>query len=365
MKTIGSATGTVRGRRSQAPVVRLALLALAIGSTGLACASSKISNLDAYHELPMNRVVPYPAQEELRKRSFEIVIVERPSVGLDNGLIRTAQAQVKRALEGIAAKSGAAVIDRSLQDLRAIQTEGVLSEFDGQVAEAATGADFALTTRFAVYRYSSIWEKPFKFIWQDPADVAGKPGTCTLKAEVGFDVQLVEIGSNDHVNKTFALEHSAEQTTKDLDPACPVAPVTMAILFETALDEALSCLDIPLGQLLAARGHVTAHRKAPEAERHIYRISLGSAHGMKAGDTVEIRREQRTMSPSGEETRSERVLVLGVVTDQVMPQVSWISLDPGKSTDEILDGDIVRPVFRQGLLESLSGPNCGSILDER
>jgi hypothetical protein len=344
---------------------RIGWAALLLGFAGFGCASSSISNLDAFQELPMNRVVPYPSKDELRKRAYEVVIVDRPSVGLDDSLVRTAQGQIRRALEGIAAESGAAVIDRSLQNLGAIKTEGVLSEFEGHESEAVTGADYALTTRFAIYRYSSSWEKPFKFIWQDPSDVAGKPGTCTHKAEIGLDVQVIEIGSNDRVNKTFALSNSAEQETKDLDQSCPFSQVNMAVLFETALDEALSCLELPLGSLLAPRGHVNAHRKAPEAERHIYRISLGSAEGIHAGETVEIRREQRTASPTGEESRSERVIATGVVTDQVMPEMSWISVDPSKATDEILDGDVVRPVFQKGLLASLSGPDCDAILVER
>jgi hypothetical protein len=33
--------------------------------------------------------------------------------------------------------------------------------------------------------------------------------------------------------------------------------------------------------------------------------------------------------------------------------------------DEILKGDVVRPILEQGLLSSLSGPQCGRILEER
>jgi hypothetical protein len=344
-------------------MIGLAGLGLVAGSFG--CASSSVSDLDAYDKIPMHRVVPYPSQDELRKRAFEIVIVDRPSVGIDDSMLETPRAQVRRELEGVAAKAGAAIIDRSLAELSAIQTEGVLSELDGREADAVRGADFALATRFSTYRYSSTWKKPFKFLWQSEDDVADKPGTCDHLVEVGLDVQVIEIGTNDRVEKTFALEHSASQSNKDLDSACTIAPVTLSVLFETALDEALTCLHLPLGAVLAPRGHITQHRKAPEAERHIFRISLGAAQGIQHGDTVEIRREQRSTSPSGEESRAERVIALGRVTDQVTPQSAWIAIDLSKATTEILEGDVVRPFESEGLLASLSGPDCGAILEQR
>ena len=55
----------------------------------------------------------------------------------------------------------------------------------------------------------------------------------------------------------------------------------------------------------------------------------------------------------------------GEVSDQVMAQSSWIAVDPSKATEELLDGDVVRPVMSEGLLSSLSGPDCGKILVER
>jgi hypothetical protein len=334
-----------------------------VAATG--CATSHVSDLDAYEVIPMSRVVPYPSPEELRKRAFEIVIVDRPSVGIDEKTLEAPHAQVRRALERIAAQSGATIIDRSLQEPSWTPSEGILSGLEGLDADAVRGADYALADRFSTYGYSATWRKPFKFLWQSEEDVAGKPGTCDHRVEVGLDVQVIDIGKNDHVEKTFALEHSGEQSNEDLDPACTIAPVTLSVLYETALDQALSCLALPLGAMLAPRGHVTEHRKAPEAERHIYRISLGSDQGIEHEDTVEIRREQRSTTPDGQETRSERVIALGRVTDQVTANASWVAVDPAKATTEILAGDVVRPYESEGLLDSLSGPDCGAILEAR
>jgi hypothetical protein len=330
----------------------------------LGCASMQVSDLDAYESIPMNRVVPYPDAKELRERAFEIIVVDRASPGIDDDLLLEPRRWSRRQLEGMAAEAGATLIDRSLQELRAIRTEGVLSELDGN-SSVLSGADYALATRFSTYRYTASWTRPFKFLWQSTEKVADKPGSCLHRAEVEFDVQVIEIGSNDRVSKTYAFEHLAERKTRSLDPSCPLAPSAMSVLFETAMDEALSCLQLPIGRLLSPRGHVSAHRKAPEAERHLFRISLGSLQGIEIGDEVEIRREQHATLPGGEHSRSERVIATGFATNQVMTQEAWVEIDLSKGTEEILDGDVVRPVTREGLLSSLSGPNCQSILAER
>jgi hypothetical protein len=343
----------------------MAVATLGFVASGFGCISTRVSDLEAYARIPMSRVVPYPPQDELRRRAFEVIVVDRPSVGIGDSMLATPRAQVRRSLEGIAAAAGSAIIDRSLQELDALRTERVLSELDGRAADAVRGADIALATRFSTYRYLASWKKPFRFLWQSAEEVADKPGTCRHTVDVGLDVQVIEIGTNDRVEKTFSLEHSAEQSHTDLDPSCPIPHAALSVLFENTLDEALSCLDRPLGALLSPRGHVTAHRGSAEAKRHIYRVSLGFAQGIQQDDTVEIRREQRAMSPSGEESRTERVIALGRVTDQIAADASWMAIDPSKATTEILEGDIVRPVKIESLLASLSGPNCGSILVQR
>ena len=342
-------------------VLMLGWLLAVLGGAG--CASLRVSDLDAFETIPMNRVVPYPDAKELRKRAYEIIVVDRASAGIDENSLLEPRRWSRRQLEGMTAEAGATVIDRSLQDLSAIRTEGLLSELDGDPS-VLSGADYALATRFSTYRYTVNWKPPFKFLWQSTEEVSDKPGSCLHLAEVEFDVQLIEIGSNDRVSKSFSLEHFAERKTRSLDESCPLSPAAMSVLFETAMDEAMSCLELPLRRLLSPRGHVSAHRKAPEAERHLFRISLGGVQGIEIGDEVEIRREQHATSPSGAHSRTERVIATGIATNQVTAEEAWVEVDLSKGTETILDGDVVRPVTRQGLLSSLSGPSCKNILAE-
>lgn len=336
--------------------------ALALALSG--CAKPAVSDLDAYQVVPMDRVVPYPSEAELGKRVFEVVVVDRPADGLDEQMLVKPRSQVRVGLEKIAASYGAAVADRSKPG-DGVRTDRPLSEFHGVDAAVVPGRDFTISTRFTTYRHEAVWIKPMKLPWQSEADLAEKPGTCTHTAEVAFDVLLVEKGWEDTIRQTYLLSHKAIQQNKDLDQACTIAPVNVETLFETAIAEALGCLELPLGNRVSPRGHVLAHRKAREGESHIYRISLGADQGIDAGEPVEFRRVEVSKAPDGNEQRNERVIATGPATDQISAQDSWIAVAVDDVKSPILEGDVVRRYFQNDLITNLSGPNCKLILVER
>lgn len=342
----------------------LALLALAV-LVGSGCAKPAVSDLDAYQVLPMDRVVPYPSEDELTKRVLEVAVVDRPSEGLDEQGLLASRAQLRTGLEKIVAFHGAAVVERSPAGFEGLRSDRPGMDFQGLEPELVTGGDHAVSARFTTHRHQAVHSKPRKLPWQKEEDVAGKPGTCTHTAEVAFDVQLVEKTWEDTLQRTYLLTHQAKQENKDLDAACTISPVNVATLFETAIAEALGCLELPLGTRVSPRGHVLAHRKAREGEAHIYQVSLGAEQGVDAGEPIEIRRVDRSQAADGVEVRTERVIATGVATDQITAQDSWIAVNLDDVKTPILEGDVVRRHFQKDLIENLTGPNCKKILVER
>ncbi len=346
--------------RHPAPMLA-ALAALAVSG----CAKPSVSDLDAYQVVPMDRVVPYPAEEERAKRVLEVVVVDRPADGLDEASLLESRAQLRTGLEKIVAFYGAAVVARSQPGFEGVRTDRPGMTFDGIEPELVTGGDHAVSARFTTHRHQSVYAKPLKMPWQSEADVAEKPGTCTHTAQVAFDVQLVEKTWEDLLQRSYLLTHRAEQENKDLDQACTIAPVTVATLFETAIAEALGCLELPLGTRISPRGHVLAHRKSREGESHIYQVSLGAEQGVDPGEPIEIRRVERSENADGREVRTEKVIATGVATDQITAQASWIAVNPDDVRAPILEGDVVRRHFQKDLIENLTGPSCKQILTER
>lgn len=337
--------------------------ALVIGLAG--CAKPTVSDLDAYQAIEMNRTAAYPDDEERGKRVFEVAVVDRPSEGLDEGSLRKSRTQLRVGVEKIAASFGAAVIDRSQPGYEGLRTDQPESPFEGLDVEFIRAGDFSISSRFTQHRHQAVYSKPAKLPWQADEDVAKKPGTCVHTAEVGIDVQLVRKGWDDDVTRSFILTHSAKQENKDLDPACTITPVHVETLFETAISEALTCLEIPLGTRVSPRGHVLAHRKSREGETHIYQISLGADQGVDAKEPIEIRRVDESRDAAGRKRRDERVIAKGIATDQITGDETWVAIDPSDAEGEILEGDVVKRVFQRGLINDLTGPNCKLILVER
>ena len=136
----------------------LSVGAIVVLVNAFGCATGRVSNLDAYDKIKMNRVVPYPSKDEMRKRALEVVVVDRPAVGIEESLLESPRAQVRRALEDIGTKAGATMIDRSLEQLGGSRTEGVLGEVEGREGEEVTRPDYALATRFSNYRSMAAWK---------------------------------------------------------------------------------------------------------------------------------------------------------------------------------------------------------------
>ena len=88
-RAIGTEACGSEARRSSGSLGLAAIVA------GFGCASGRVSNLDAYEEVPMDRVVPYPSDEELGKRAFEVVIVDRPATGSTRSLLEKSRIQVR------------------------------------------------------------------------------------------------------------------------------------------------------------------------------------------------------------------------------------------------------------------------------
>jgi len=350
-----------RWLRRLASMLTAAMLFAGIGG----CQTPSASDLDAYQVVPMSKTVPYPSDAEREKRVYEVAVIDRPSDGLDEQTLRKPRAQVRVGLEKIAASHGAAMIERSKPGFDGVRSDRADADFQGVEVEVVPSGDFAISARFTTHRHAASWSKPMKLPWQTEADVAKKPGTCTHTAEIAFDVELVQKGWDDAVKRTFILTHKAQQENKDLDQACTIAEVTVETLFETAISEALSCLELPLGTRVSPRGHVLAHRKAKDGESHIYQVSLGIEQGVDPEEPIEFRRVELAQQPDGSELRTERVVASGLATQQITGQDTWVAVHADDLTTPILEGDVVKRVFKKSLINDLNGPDCKKILAER
>jgi hypothetical protein len=346
--------GFATAREGRLALVGAVTLGLGLVVTG--CASPQVNDLENFELIAMSRVVPYPAMVELKERAFDVVLTLRDSEALDETVLEDPWRWAREELEGMVEDAGATVVPlSSTRHSRSTKRQ----------AKPVIGIDYVLAVRFDTYIATSSWKPPYRFLWESTDEVAFQPGTCLNRVDVDYRVDVIEEDSDGSIVETFLLRHSAEMKSKDANQACDSDPELPDALFETTMRESISCLRSPIDRLLAPRGHVTAHRYASDLDQHLFQISLGSRQGIERGEAVEVRREQHASRPTGEAWRTERVIARGVVTDRIEEEAAWVAIDPARADEEILAGDVVRPVLREGLILSLSGPDCKKILEIR
>jgi hypothetical protein len=305
-----------------------------------ACATGSVGEPEQYQPVPLNKVYPYPSAEELSEITSRVSLARRSAAGLPTDQVETSFLLIEQRLSGFLDETGAGIVDR--------------------------GGDYVLLADISGFEYSASWKKPTNWLFKSEEEMASKPGTCTHRAEVVIGVEAFRGSERQHPAKSYTLRHSGEGKTENLDRTCPYGDLQRQTLFEGVIEEALQCLRIPVQNFFAPRGHVLEHRQTAEGGDHIFKTSLGSEQGVGASQRVEIYRVQLSTAADGSRARDERMIAEGEVTDGVGPDHSWISVDPSKASQPLLDGDAVRPVYRETFTKGLNPfGGCKQILEER
>jgi hypothetical protein len=325
-----------------------------------ACASTQIGSPDQYQLVSMNKVFPYPAEEDPRQVS--VVLAQRYASELPGSVVGGALAQTHRTLAGFASAAGAREVE-SGADADRVLALGV-RRWKPAGASSETPSH-ALVSTFSRYDYASEYAKPVNWFRKSEEEMAGKPGRCTHRAEVELSVQLYELPSSGLPVKSFTLANSGQAKTKSSDASCPYSEAQQKVLFEHTLKQALECLQIPIQNSLAASATITEHRKKADADEHIFRAGLGTSNGGKAGLQVDIYRIQISTTDDGDRSVQEIEIAEGVITDQVADDHSWIRVDLGKAQQPLLKGDLAKLSYRESLVSGVPGFGaCHRILSE-
>ena len=134
------------------------------------------------------------------------------------------------------------------------------------------------------------------------------------------------------------------------------------LFLEEILDEALPCIDTTIKNRFAPKGYVEEHRVDEQGSTHIFRTSLGERNGAQAGLELRILRVQYMTTGDGRKARDEREIGRGVITSEIGEDHSWISVKTSAIQQPLLEGDLVRGVYKDSFTSGLGFGKCGSIL---
>jgi hypothetical protein len=310
-------------------------------SSILACASTQIGSPDDYEPVPLNRVVPYPSDEELAQQTTGVVLAASYTEELSTDEVGGAVAALQTSLERYLDEAGADVSRRSRSDFG--------------------DADWAIVARITRYEHTSAYSDPTG-LFKSEEELEGEPGTCTHTGVVDADLSVYRAPESESAYASLQLHETDDFSEKQLDKTCPLSDSRRQVLLDDILNASIPCLEIPIKNRFSPRGYVLEQRSSEAGGKQIYKTSLGRSNGARAGLELSIFRVQHMTTDDGNEARRPLKIAEAVVTDQMGDDYSWISIKPRSMQQPLLAGDLVRGVYEDTLAAGFGLGKCKRIL---
>ncbi len=334
---------------------RSVALAVALSAALVAgCAGPRIGDPNTYEPVTLNRVFPYPSNEELSGQRIEVILAAQYIPELPKERVRTAMTPLLASLDQYLSAAGAGVIDRTIHDLAGVRDELEAAEGRGGAA-GFTGADWAIVARVDKFRHWSEYSAATS-LFKNEQELRDEPGDCKHHAEVEVRLRAFEIPTDDVARLTFTLENSGSFEKTDFDKSCPIDETRKLLLLEDVLKDVLPCLEAPIKKGYAPLGYIEEHRA--NSERRIYRTSMGSRNGAVPELALKIFRVQYMTTRDDRKFRAEHQIGEAVVSENVGETHSWILVDPRDLKQPILEGDLLRAVYRDPRSSIRGGGIC-------
>lgn len=131
-------------------------------------------------------------------------------------------------------------------------------------------------------------------------------------------------------------------------------------MIRKAGQSAIDDIVVNIENFFAQKGYIL--EKRVRNDKAIFKISIGSADGVKQGDALEVSSKFEDQNPLTEKTEIEqRLIATGVVADKIYPNSAWIIIDDKKKAESIRLGDIVQIKYKKNYFHSVSKTLVNSI----
>ncbi len=118
-------------------------------------------------------------------------------------------------------------------------------------------------------------------------------------------------------------------------------------LVRNAGKEAIDNVSFDIKNFFAKKGFILEKRALKD--KVIFKISVGSADGIKVGDKFEVIGKYETQNAITSKSEIERrIITSGVVSDKIDPKSSWVLIDDSDVVNSVRLGDMVQFKYKRG-----------------
>lgn len=318
------------------------LVALAI--TG--CASSKISDLNAYQKVPLQSVDPMPSKAALagaKSRVLVFALDDKKWPGAGEGVS-------DKVIKELNDTHNVVIVDRALaanlgQELQLAESKG-RTGYKGQDV-----ADFAITGKITEggagvkFTEASSW-----------TDKEGKshytPAKCTTSGKVAFSLKVVQLPSLD-VIKTIDQEATASSTEDSRGDCSRVSQGAANGIVDAAIANAVQKAHTELKNQFAPAGYVV-ERRVHEKD-NIFKTTLGATGGAKEGlPVVFVRTVSEQNALTGVASAEQVNIAEGVISDQIGAGFSFLIVSDKEKAEKVLMGDKVQVKYEDSFADKFN-----------
>jgi hypothetical protein len=331
------------------------LVAAAALATVCGCATTNISNFDAFQPHPLEKASLMPSEDALNGGKLKVVVFALDETG--NRVAREAHLGLSMAgnIEAlISEKGGTEIIDRNAA--AKLQQEIALAEMSKAGSyEGPRIADYALSGNITDAGFSKRFVEATQSVDKKGRVYRTSPG-FRYTADVAGTVKIYELPSMKVVktislkdNKSRSEETRSSQNYLDRDDE----------LVRGAGADAVNAVRTEMQNFFAKKGYILDERVADST--NIVQVSLGAEDGVKQGDTCEIFTYKEFRNNITGKKSYEKVKVCEAkVTNLVADKTAWLTL-PGDYAARIRLGDEVKVVYSKNFMDVMK--STGSVLN--
>lgn len=330
----------------------------------LASCAPTIKNFDKYQKQFLNKSQFLPSEEALADKPAKIVVF--PLIENENQIATQAALGITIAndIENILSQYRLGqLVDRSAA--KKLEKEIQLAEMNktGSYKGPQVG-DYAISGSVSNAGFTKKYSDGYMFINPKTGAATSIPPKFTYASDVSGNLKIYELPSMIVVDNIEFKGSASRQEDVQQNGGFSLGAMRIGgeqakgsdrddNLVRKAGQNAIKRTIVDLRNALAQKGYVLEKRILDK--KTIFKISLGSSHGIKHGDKFEIIGQYEVENPITSKVEIERnVIANGAVTDKIDPKTCWIVLDDKEKESQIRLGDIVKMKYKRGIFDSLN-----------
>lgn len=341
-----------------------AIFSLALVTLFASSCTPTISNFGSYQPQPFPRTSFMPTSDMVEGKPARVVVFE-----LDQGQNQIAQqADLGKSItvntENVLTKNHLAqLVDRNIAGK--LQQEIALAEMNKTgVYKGPEVADYAVSGAIANAGFTKKYSNGMMIPTRN--GVTNIPPKFTYTADVSGNIKVYELPSMSVVaNFEFSAKKSRSEDVKT-DNNISVGGGLLQFggqkaeglnrddgLVRKAGADAIDSIAVDIKNFFAKKGFILEKRVLKD--KAIFKINVGSADGIEAGDKFEVIGKYQTKNALTDKAEIERrIIASGVVSDRIDPKTCWILIDDEKTINTIRLGDMVQFKYQRSFFDKAS-----------